>query len=144
MASEVAFAKIVSGFPRVPIVTASFNRAPIKNEFKDFLASLARFYEYKRPFTMLMVPKNMGMGILKQVSHLVRYMRDYENEHRLYLTKTAIVSNSGAVRMFIQAAFKIKKPVSDIQTFATLSEAHTWLGWEERMKKARDRKTNKT
>jgi len=138
--ADAGFARIVSGFPKTHTVKVTFNRPPRGNEFADFLKTLAGFYEYNTPYTMLMVPKNMGMGVLREVGTLVRYMKEYEEQHKKYLVKTAVLSDSGVVRAFINATFKIKKPVSDIRTFGSPEEAFEWLGWADKLEAAKRRR----
>lgn len=138
--AEVGFARIVSGFPKTATITVTFNRPPRGNEFADFLKTLAKFYDYSQPYTMLMVPKNMGMGVLSEVRTLVNYMKTYEEQHKKYLFKTAVLSDSSIIRAFINATFKIKKPVSDIRTFGNVVDAFEWLGWKDKIDAARRRR----
>lgn len=141
--ADAGFANIKSGFPRVPTITVTFNRSPKGNEFSDFLAVLGSFYKHRRPYTMLIIPKNVGMGALREVGTLVRYMREYEDQHRKYLFRTAVLSDSAVVRTFINATFQIKKPVSDIRTFGDPVKAFEWLGWEKKLEAARKRRAAK-
>ena len=119
-----------------PSVRVTFNRPPRGTEFTDFLKKLASYYEHKVRYQMFFEPKNIGIGALVHVPSLVRYMRDYEEQHRAYLVRTAVYTRSEAVKAFITATFKIKTPVSEIKVFNDKTEAYNYMGWADQVRKA--------
>jgi hypothetical protein len=125
---------------RTPSVRVTFNRPPRGTEFADFLVVLASYYDRKVRYQMFFEPKNIGVSVLMHVPTLVRYMREYEEQHRAYLVRTAVYTRSDAIRGFINAAFKLKAPVSEIRVFGDRDAAYEYMGWGEKVRAARARR----
>lgn len=125
---------------KTPSVRVTFNRPPRGGEFAEFLKVLGSYYERRVRYQMFFEPKNIGVSVLAHVPTLVRYMREYEQQHRDYLVRTAVYTRSDTVRAFIGAAFKVKPPVSEIQVFSDREAAYGYMGWGDKVRAARARR----
>ena len=125
---------------RTPSVRVTFNRPPRGDEFADFLKVLGSYYDRKVRYQMFFEPKNIGVSVLMHVPTLVRYMREYEAQHRAYLVRTAVYTRSDVVKAFIRATFKVKTPVSEINVFNDRDAAYEYMGWGDKVRKARARR----